>query len=404
MFAITEDLSIYVTRGDDVRFSLNAEENGVKYTFKAGDVVRIKVFEKKACDKVVLQKDFPVETNSDDVEIHLTEQDTRIGGIISKPVDYWYEVELNPFTDPQTIIAYDDDGAKVFRLFPEGRDLEDGDISEEDIPVVDDKLDMTSTRPVQNQAIARAVAEINESIKKTNADTLAKVGGTMTGSIAMSGHKVTGLGNPTEDGDAVSLKYANENFAPATYITDLFSLNTEEEFEAKISEIYNSMTYNTRRLFVVNLDNSGTEVLKGSWFVEIVRFTINYGYVKITNENYGNMIRRNRSGEWHDWESETPPAMFGVEYRTTERWNGAVVYTKFIDCGKLKNGAFIAAPEGATRIVRYSGSFGPFLMPVGEKGESNYSYLVSAFPDVGLTLKCNGVGDYTTYVQIWYIK
>ena len=58
------------------------------------------------------------------VEIFLHGAETKFGEVINKPVDYWYEVELNPETKPQTIIGYDEDGAKVFKLFPEGRDVE----------------------------------------------------------------------------------------------------------------------------------------------------------------------------------------------------------------------------------------------------------------------------------------
>lgn len=166
MFVINEDNSIYVTRGDIVAFSVTAEQNGTEYVFKAGDVVRIKVFAKKGCEDVVLEKEFPVEAEATHVDIFLDGNDTKIGEIISKPVDYWYEVELNPHTNPQTIIGYDDDGAKVFKLFPEGGDFEESEpITPEDIPIVDEELDLTSTRPVQNQAVSRAMVTLNESIK-----------------------------------------------------------------------------------------------------------------------------------------------------------------------------------------------------------------------------------------------
>jgi hypothetical protein len=164
MFVINEDKSIYITRGDVAFFTLSTEtESGEAYKFQAGDVVRFKVFEKKACENVVLSKDFGIEAETEEVEIYLEENDTKIGEVISKPTDYWYEVELNPYTDPQTIIGYDDDGPKVFKLFPEGNESEDSDpITPEDIPVVDEELSLTSTRPVQNQAIARAITSIRE--------------------------------------------------------------------------------------------------------------------------------------------------------------------------------------------------------------------------------------------------
>lgn len=161
MFVIdSEDLSIYVTRGDAVAFTVSADDDGSPYKFQVGEVVRFTVYGRNDASTVVLQKDFPVEEVTETVGIYLTEDDTKIGDVISKPKDYWYEVELNPFTDPQTIIGYDEDGAKVFKLFPEGKDVADPEVTPEDIPVVDAALDMTSTRPVENQAIARVTAQL----------------------------------------------------------------------------------------------------------------------------------------------------------------------------------------------------------------------------------------------------
>jgi hypothetical protein len=121
MFVVNEDLSIYCTRGDCCEFP-------VKHQFKKGDVVRFKATRKKDCETVVIQRDFEVETETDEITISLTGEDTKIGEVISKPTDYWYEVELNPDTHPQTIIGYDEDGAKVFKLFPEGKDVDAEDI------------------------------------------------------------------------------------------------------------------------------------------------------------------------------------------------------------------------------------------------------------------------------------
>ena len=167
MFQLNDDLSIYATRGDIVFFSVSASEDGVPYHFQPGDVVRIKVFAKKNAEDVVLQKYFPVTENTENLEIFLNEADTKIGEVISKPVDYWYEIELNPDTDPQTIIGYDENGAKVFKLFPEGADIDEAyEPSEEDFPVVDEELDLTSPRPVANRAVAAEIELIKRDSKK----------------------------------------------------------------------------------------------------------------------------------------------------------------------------------------------------------------------------------------------
>lgn len=126
MLVVNEDKSIYVTRGDSCIFTVQATiGTGENYTFKQGDVVRFKVFGKKDCETVMLQKDVLVAEETEAVELFLTGDETKIGDVISKPTDYWYEVELNPDSNPQTIIGYDDDGAKVLRLFPEGKDVEE---------------------------------------------------------------------------------------------------------------------------------------------------------------------------------------------------------------------------------------------------------------------------------------
>ena len=164
MFYINDDLSIYITRGDAATFTVGANENGAAHIFQPGDVIRFKVTERKNCANVVLHKEFAVEEEAETVTIMLDRHDTKIGDIISKPVDYWYEVELNPFTEPQTIIGYDEDGAKIFKLFPEGSDVVP-DIDEEDISLIDDTLSLTSERPIQNQAVSRAIFGIIRAIE-----------------------------------------------------------------------------------------------------------------------------------------------------------------------------------------------------------------------------------------------
>ena len=115
MFVINDDLSIYCTRGDALSFP-------VDHSFKANDIVRMQVFKKKNCAELVLRKDFTIEEATERFEIELIGSETKFGDIISKPVDFWYEVEVNPGEHSETIIGYDEDGAKVFKLFPEGQD------------------------------------------------------------------------------------------------------------------------------------------------------------------------------------------------------------------------------------------------------------------------------------------
>lgn len=124
MFEIKNDKSIHITRGDIAVISVSASNGESEHTFVAGDIVRINVHEKKNPKNVVLQKDVEVQSETKSVDISLTREDTKIGNLISKPVEYWYEIELNPDTMPQTIIGYYEDGEKVFMLYPEGGEAE----------------------------------------------------------------------------------------------------------------------------------------------------------------------------------------------------------------------------------------------------------------------------------------
>ena len=123
MFRIDNDMTIHITRGDIGIIEVSAEKNESElYTFVPGDIVRFKVYPKKRHEDVVLVKDVLIETETQVVEFILERSDTKLGEIINKPAVYWYEVELNPDTSPQTFIGYDDIGPKLFMLYPEGGD------------------------------------------------------------------------------------------------------------------------------------------------------------------------------------------------------------------------------------------------------------------------------------------
>lgn len=67
--------------------------------------------------------------------------------------------------------------------------------------------DFVLNKPVE--AIAKAQKTADEA-KKTAGDALPKSGGIMTGDIAMSGKRVTGLADPVEAVDAVNKKYVDD--------------------------------------------------------------------------------------------------------------------------------------------------------------------------------------------------
>lgn len=122
MLKIDSEKKIHVTRGDSGTIVITAQNSdGTDYEFVAGDVIRLRVMEKKNVTNTVLLIDVEVKENSKSVDMGINSEETRIGDYINSPVTYWYEVELNPETNSTTIIGYDEDGAKEFILYPEGR-------------------------------------------------------------------------------------------------------------------------------------------------------------------------------------------------------------------------------------------------------------------------------------------
>ena len=114
MIKVDADKTIRVSRGDG--FSLNVSANGGEYEFQPNDVIRLRVYNKKGYEEEPLlevSKTVTEETTS--VALNVASEDNMFSGDINKPMTYWYEISLN---ETQTIIGYDEDGAKLFIVYP----------------------------------------------------------------------------------------------------------------------------------------------------------------------------------------------------------------------------------------------------------------------------------------------
>lgn len=117
--------NIEIVRGNYLPLTVKTKNaDGTDYLFQPGDVLRFKVFERKNVDNVFLEKDFEISEASTEVLIELTADEMKIGELIDKPKDYWYEIELHPDTPKtQTIVGYEkEEGPAILTLLPEGGD------------------------------------------------------------------------------------------------------------------------------------------------------------------------------------------------------------------------------------------------------------------------------------------
>ena len=127
MANIDAKYNIETVRGNvlPLRFRAKLNTDGTVQTFKPDDVVRFTIMQKGKCDQVVLQKDETVKEECESISMVIPAHEMKFGPIISTPVDYWYEVEVNPDTPyTVTILGYTKkkDGPKILTLLPEGGD------------------------------------------------------------------------------------------------------------------------------------------------------------------------------------------------------------------------------------------------------------------------------------------
>lgn len=114
-----DDNNIRISRGDagNISFSIPISDSE-NYEFEAGETLQFRVFQKNGYDKdCVFEKEITVTETTEEVLIPLTVQDTLIGEPINKPVEYWYEIDLN---NEQTVIGYDEKPSKLILLPAKG--------------------------------------------------------------------------------------------------------------------------------------------------------------------------------------------------------------------------------------------------------------------------------------------
>ena len=182
MFVVHENMTIYATRGDVVYFPVEKKVGNAKYQFQPGDIVRFKICEKKNYSKVFLLKDFVVEEATTSVNIFLDKWEMKFGEIINKPTDYWYEVELNPDTYPDTFIGHNQNGPAIFKLFPETKDVVEGEIPDPEENSAVHRMVVTFVTEYLGSQVGEVIKEllkkeslktiINELIKEENLETI----------------------------------------------------------------------------------------------------------------------------------------------------------------------------------------------------------------------------------------
>lgn len=150
---------------------------------------------------------------------------------------------------------------------------------------------------------------------------------------------------------------------------------------------FNSI-YKTQTLYAVNTASGSSEI-------PVLKRTCGYG------------------NTWQPWECVNPIFVDGVEYRTTERWNGLPVYCKTLGCGALVaagNQKQVATGiPGSSRIIRHSGfvinsSGYRVSLPILSTDGGYISYHIVNDGYIYFVCRNDGSAYTSSYITLWYTK
>lgn len=96
-------------------------------------------------------------------------------------------------------------------------------------------------------------------------------------------------------------------------------------------------------------------------------------FQRITTEGGSRVQRRYYNNAWTEWEWENPPLITGKEYRTTERWNGHVVYVRGVSCGTLTAGRKVVEVPDLAKCIPIS------TIGYVNQGSNNYTMVPSIY-------------------------
>ena len=104
-----------------------------------------------------------------------------------------------------------------------------------------------------------------------------------------------------------------------------------------------------------------------------------------------------------------PPMLFGVEYRTNEKWNGEPLYTTLINCGNFADGTNFDTNIPCRYVVRHCGRIGgysvPFIHYTLENAFSCWVEVSNFNGRIRVTMQGGAsVGSLPVHIQVWYTK
>lgn len=215
-----------------------------------------------------------------------------------------------------------------------------------------------------------------------------------------------GVWQPMEDGSTTA-------FAPSGYgyggIVPYYGVSVGES----VDDFIDNMTANWKDGEVRQIRLYDGNFYANSMLLTVFKYSANATIINgMTGDKF--QVSKNKiSGAWNPWEWVNPPMVLGVEYRTTERYEGKPVYTLLFNAGLMADGKQVDIPNltASYMIIRRNETFNnglplPWFYSYGNKNikveynksssENKYYAIFDSHSDIG--------ANYTVNIQLWYTK
>jgi len=183
-------------------------------------------------------------------------------------------------------------------------------------------------------------------------------------------------------------------------------VETDDELTTLLEDVYSAMSGATTKLVYWTGYPSATS---HGWFGILSKSSQNNGSIKAWSANLtGSLIFKVKfSGAWKPLEWQNPPMEVGVEYRTTERYQGKPVYAKCISVGMLPSNAKSETPHGISNsknFVAVWGHSGRYYFPTQWNADSIGTINIYATSTNVFVKTTETWNNYAAYVTIKYTK
>lgn len=170
--------------------------------------------------------------------------------------------------------------------------------------------------------------------------------------------------------------------------------------------------YNANGWYYWSASNGDVDKPFGAGSMFVIRRSLSYWtQIAFEDGSYagGICVRKIIEGNAQPWDWVNPPMTLGVEYRTTERWNGKVVYTIAVNFGSLPNNVIkqVNAKTNATCVLDIAGyakngdEYNPIMMGIsGALGTYPYALCNNNSLLVGV----RSMKDLSMYVGYFIVK